>query len=115
MPAYIYEHPKTGETIELIQKMKDKHIYIDEEGIEWNRVFFAPNAAIDSDLNADTSSADWMRKTSNKKWTVGDAWDASAELSNKRKQQRGQDPLKKKYFKDYSERRKGIKHVKDNS
>jgi hypothetical protein len=93
--------------------MKDEHALFDDNGLEWNRVFTSPNMAIDSNYSADMSEQEWMRKTENKNWTVGDAWDASAELSSKRDKQQGLDPIKEKYFKNYSGKRKGIKHVKD--
>tara|TARA_Y100000310_G_C20542040_1_gene743768 strand:- start:551 stop:922 length:372 start_codon:yes stop_codon:yes gene_type:complete len=110
MPAYIFENPKTGETVEVFQKMMDKHEYFDDDGLQWNRVFVSPNASIDSAVSADTSEAEWMRRTGNKKMTVGDAWDASKELSDKREKQMGKDPVKEKFFKDYSKKRKGMKH-----
>ena len=110
MPVYMFQNPNSGETIELVQKMKDEHIYIDENGLQWNRVFSVPNAAIDTVLNADTSAADWMRKTQNKNWTLGDAWDTSAELSRQREKKMGKDPLKEKNLKDYSKKRNGMKH-----
>ena len=110
MPIYMFQNPNSGETIELVQKMKDEHIYIDENGLQWNRVFSVPNAAIDTVLNADTSAADWMRKTQNKNWTLGDAWDTSAELSRQREKKMGKDPLKEKNLKDYSKKRNGMKH-----
>ena len=110
MPIYMFQNPNSGETIELVQKMKDEHIYIDENGLQWNRVFSVPNAAIDTELNADTSAAEWMRKTEGKNWTLGDAWDTSAELSRQREKKMGKDPLKEKNLKDYSKKRNGMKH-----
>jgi hypothetical protein len=115
MPVYLYQHPETGDTIEVVQKMKDEHIYVDDDGTEWNRVFFAPNASIDSNFDADMSSTDWMRKTENKKWTVGDAWDKSKELSVKRQKRMGKDPVKEKHFKDYKKQRRGKRHPEDKS
>ena len=39
MPLYTYEHPESEEIIDIIQGMNDEHIYIDKEGVKWNRVF----------------------------------------------------------------------------
>jgi hypothetical protein len=110
MPVYLFQHPKTEEIIEITQKMNDPHIYSDEEGVRWNRVFTKPNAAISDNLiNADTSEADFVRKTSEKNYTLGDMWNLSAELSEKRKRVNGQDPIKEKAKKSY-ERKTGKKH-----
>ena len=35
MPCYVFEHPKTGQTIEVIQSVKEEHVYVDEDGTEW--------------------------------------------------------------------------------
>lgn len=39
MPAYTFQHPDTKEIIEVNQSMTDKHIYVDESGTQWNRVW----------------------------------------------------------------------------
>ena len=45
------------------------------------------------------------------KGTVGDLLDASKEMSQKRAESNGGvDPVKEKYFKKYSESRRGAKH-----
>ena len=49
------------------------------------------------------------------KGTLGDIWDQSAIASEKRTKQRGEDPVRKQFFKDYSAKRKGGKHPKDPS
>jgi hypothetical protein len=41
---------------------------------------------------------------------MGDLWDRSAELSAKRKDKMGKDPVKEKYFENWSKKRKGKKH-----
>ena len=38
MPLYTYEHPETGETLDVVQGMNDEHVYVSEDGIKWNRV-----------------------------------------------------------------------------
>ena len=45
------------------------------------------------------------------KGTMGDMWDYSKELSDKRKEvMGGTDPLRKKAEKEYSKKRKGMKY-----
>ena len=40
MPLYPFQHPSSGETIEVFFHMNDDNKkYIDEEGTEWKRVF----------------------------------------------------------------------------
>ena len=38
MPLYVFKHPKTGEQIEIVQKMDEEHIYIDKNGLKWERM-----------------------------------------------------------------------------
>lgn len=80
MPLYTYENPKTGETIDVLQGMNEKHTYIDENGLEWKRVFQVPNAAVDSQIDANNPVA-FIDATKNKKGTYGDLLDKSNELS----------------------------------
>ena len=47
--------------------------------------------------------------------TIGQLWDESKVLSEKRAKVGGKDPVKEKYFKNYKKRRRGIKHPQDNS
>lgn len=112
MPIYIYENPRTKETREIIQSVNDKHEYY-EDGLKWNRVFTVPQVGIDTSLDAFSSEKDFVEKTKNKKDSVGALWDRSRELSEKREKAYGKDPVKQKYFKDWSNKRKGKKHPKD--
>lgn len=112
MPLYIFQHPETGEEIEVVQSMKDEHTYIDHAGVQWDRVFFAANASFDTKGDC-FSREDFARRTAKQGMTVGDMWGLSKEMSNKRKKVAGDDPVKKKYFKDYQKKRKGIKHDND--
>lgn len=110
MPIYLYLNDETGETREILQGMNDQHVYADE-GVEWRRVFLSPNTSIDTKINP-FSSEEFIRKT-NKKGTVGDVMDLSAELSQKREESHGgEDPVKRQMFKDY-EKKVGQKHIKD--
>ncbi len=92
-----------------MQSMKDNHVYIDEKGVEWNRVFLPLNNSIDTKIDC-FSKQDLANKTAKKGMTLGDMWDLSKEMSNKREKSTGKDPVKEKYFKKYSENRNGMKH-----
>ena len=45
MPIYQFQHPLSQEVIELSFKMNDEKTYIDQEGVEWKRVFSPINLA----------------------------------------------------------------------
>ena len=108
MPAYEYIHPDTGKTIEVIQAMKEDHVYIDPKGVEWARVFDTPNASIDSSINP-FSKEDFLKATAKKGMTAGDMMDLSGELSKKREKKEGIDPVKQKAVTKY-EKKTGKAH-----
>lgn len=115
MPIYIYQNPITEEYIELVQSMNDEHKYIDEKGLEWKRVFIASQLRTDSSINP-WDKNDFIEKTKDVKGSYGDMLDRSSELSEKRAEQNGGiDPIKQKYFSDYSKKRNGAKHISDPS
>jgi predicted nucleic acid-binding Zn ribbon protein len=110
MPIYLYTNDQTGETKEILQSMKDKHEYF-EDGVQWRRVYTIPTASIDTKIDP-FSSNEFIRKT-NKKGTMGEVMDLSAELSEKRAEKTGSgDPVKQKVFSDY-EKKVGKKHLLD--
>ena len=112
MPIYIYKNPDTDECIEVIQTMAEEHIYIDEFGLEWKRVFTVPHASIDTKDDA-WDHNQFVEKTGKMKGTVGDVLDYSSELSEKRAEANGgEDPIKKKAFNEY-EKSVGKKHLSD--
>ena len=100
MPLYTFQHPDTDEIIEVVQGMKDDHFYIDEDKVEWKRVFHSPNAAIDSSLDP-FSKDDFLKHTAKKNMTAGQMMDLSKELSKKRERSRGLDPVKNKSVTEY--------------
>ena len=109
MPIYVYKHPKKEEYIEVLQGMNDEHVY-EQDGLAWERVFLAPNASIDSDVDP-FSGRQFVDTTAAKKGTMGDMMDYSKELSLKRASKNGGvDPVKQKYYKKYSDERNGTKH-----
>ncbi len=112
MPVYTYKKKSTDEHRDIIQSMNDKHEYFGESGGEddWIRVFYSPCASIDSKIDP-FSSKQFSEKTGTKKGTYGDLLDRSAEMSSKRAELAGgKDPVKEKYFENYSKERKGSKH-----
>ena len=110
MPIYIYKHPTEEEYEEVVQSMNDPHTY-SKDGVEWERVFFAPNMAV-SASDDPFSANNYVQKTANMKGTVGDLLDYSAELSERRAEANGGvDPIKKKALENYSKKTGGKKHV----
>jgi predicted nucleic acid-binding Zn ribbon protein len=115
MPLYIYLNSETQEYVEIFQKMNDVKEYFGENGDEttWKRIFTVPNASFDSKIDPFKAS-EFARKTGSKKGTYGDLLDKSAELSQQRADiTGGVDPVKAKYFEDYSKTRRGGKHPLD--
>lgn len=112
---YIFQHPKTEEYIEISQGMNEDHVYRDEEGVEWRRIFTTPEVSA-SKICDPWNKNDFINQTGSRKGTMGDLLDQSAEMSEKRAQQNGGvDPIKQQYFKDYSKQRRGLKDPADPS
>jgi hypothetical protein len=61
MPSYDFQHPETGEYLELFFSMNEEKSYIDQDGVEWNRVYNTPN------LNATNRSYDPSKPIYDKK------------------------------------------------
>ncbi len=116
MPIYLYQNIETEEIKEVYQSVHDKHEY-SENGIKFQRVFTIPNASSNTQINP-FSSKEFVSKLDNKKGeTIGSTMDRAAELSAKRAEKNGKDPIKEKYYKDFSKRHKGLQHptqVKEN-
>jgi thymidylate synthase len=109
MPLYLFKNPKTGKIISLFQSMNEEHTYSDGE-IKYERVFTVPNAQIDSDIDLDSSDK-FVEKTGKMKGTLGEIWDYSQELSDKRAAKNGGiDPVRQKAEEKYSKKRKGMKY-----
>ena len=108
MPIYEFKNPETGDIIEVIQSMKDKHVFIDDQGVEWRRVWNTPNAAIDTAIDPH-SSKDFLKATAKKGMTAGDMMDLSGELSRRREKSSGLDPVKNKTVTAY-EKKTGKAH-----
>lgn len=113
MPIYTFKHPKGEYYVDIIQGMNDVHEYIDKKGVKYERVFHKPNASIDSNIDP-FSKKDFVNKTNKKGLKVGDLWDISGEMSEKRKQKAGKDEVKEKAINDYKKKCKGAKHPFEN-
>lgn len=103
MPIYLFQHPKTQEIIEVVQRMCEPHTYSDAKGVVWDRVFTKPQAAVNTQISA-TDSKSFVDKTRGKNYSLGQLWDMSAELSAKRGGVTGQDPVKAKAEQSYKKK-----------
>lgn len=110
MGIYLYENPKTGRVVEVVQGMNDVHEFTDEQGIKYARVFLSPLTSVDTKVDP-WSKKDWMKRT-NKHMSVGDMMDESAQLSEKRAAKAGLDPVKQKVFDAYK-KKTGKNHPED--
>lgn len=112
MPLYDFQNPETGEIKEIFFSMEEEKVFIDDDGIEWTRLFSIPNASFDTEIDP-YSATDFKKATENKKGSYGDMLDRSKELSEKRKSKDGKDPVQQKWFKNWSKKRSGQKHPMD--
>ena len=113
MPEYLYQNPETGEVLSIIQGMNDEHKFVDDQGLEWKRIFLNPTMSVDTQEVDPFSEQQFVEKTANMKGTYGDMIDYSKELSQRREEKLGkEDPLRRKVYNDYKKTR-GINHVND--
>ena len=89
--------------------MNDEKAYQDEDGLDWVREYGSPQ------LNTNGTTDPWSSKSfvdkTSKGGTMGDLLDRSADLSKERASQNGGvDPVKEKYYKEYSKKRNGALH-----
>ena len=108
MPTYLFRNPKTGEIKEITLGINEEKNY-SEKGLSWERVFTIPNASIDIKIN-EFSERDFLEKTNKKNYSLGEMWDTSKELSEKREKVQGKDSVKEKALENYSKKRKGLKY-----
>jgi len=108
MPIYLFKNPTSNKIVQVYQEMNAEHSY-SENGIKYERVFTVPNAAIDSEIDPN-SAQQFVEKTGKMKGTLGEIWDYSKELSEKRAKSSGVDPVRQQAEASYSKKRKGIKY-----
>ena len=111
MPVYIYEHPESKQRVELVQSIHEAHEYIDSDGVRWNRIFTLPELNISDRLDESSNSKDFSSYVGKRKGTIGDLWDKSKELSEKREKIFGKDPIKENYKKNWSKKRKNRRYI----
>lgn len=104
MPLYLYQNPKTGEVEEVIQKMNDEHTFF-KNGVQWHRIFTKPTASIDTRIDPN-NPRDFIEKTKKKNMSIGNMWDESANLSEKRSKATGRDEIKEKEIQKYETKTK---------
>ena len=113
MPLYLYENKETGQTVEVFQGMSDAHVYHGPDGKEkglWSRVFVNPNLSFDTNVDPFDKKS-FLNSTTNKNDTYGDLFDRSKEASEIRASKNdGKDPIKEKYYENYSKERNGKLH-----
>jgi hypothetical protein len=113
MPNYAFVSVKDSSvSTELFYHMADAPSVgsvVTVEGVQWRRVFTMPQASFDTKCDP-YSAKDFVKATNKGKGTVGDLWDRSKEMSLKRADKDGSDPVRDRYFKDYQRRHKGTKH-----
>lgn len=109
MPNYLYEDIRTGKIYEVFQKMNEKHEAFSKDGFKLKRVFINPQIAIDAFKIDPYKPSDFIKATA-KCGKYGDVLDRSKELSLKRADKEGRDPIQEKYYKNWTKRRRGIDH-----
>lgn len=116
MPNYPYISQSTGEERDFFYRMKDvpaSNVLIEADGQKWKRQMVASQLAVAGLKPIDPHSPkQFVEKTGAMKGTVGDMWDLSKELSEKRAAKDGTDKVKETYYKNYSKNRRGTPHMK---
>ena len=110
MAFYSFQNTETGEIKDVVQKMDEEHTY-SQNGVEWIRLWINPQVSTNIKIDP-FSEKDFLNQTSSKKETLGDIFDRAKEASLKREKKLGaEDPIKKKFYEDYSKKRKGkVRH-----
>lgn len=100
MPIYTYKNEETGEIVELLQSVHDKHEYV-VGGISWARLWQADKLNIAVDLQSNPFSESKFLEKTNKPGTIGDLWERASDASEERKEKNsGIDPVLEKYSKN---------------
>lgn len=106
MPIYLFSNPKNeNEVIEVIMSAHDNHVY-EKDGVKWDRVWTKPQAAVDTRWD-ENNAKNFVEQTGRKRGKLGDLWEKSAELSEKREKKLGQDPVKLAANEEYKKKHQG--------
>lgn len=109
MPLYSYRNEQTGEIKDVFQSMTEDHVYF-ENGVEWKRVWEPPQFNMGGNAIDPFKKSDFLKATEGKRLTMGDLMDKSQELSEQRAKINGVDPVKEKFYDQYSKERNGLVH-----
>jgi len=115
MPLYSFIREEDGKIEDVFFHMDDKKIYNGKDGKEigkWKRIWLKPRMSVDSIAIDPYSSNDFNRVT-NKGGKLGDLWDRSEELSQKRVDRDGIDPVKQTFYEKYKKTHKGNSHPQE--
>ena len=112
MPEYLYQHPASNEYKYVFQGINEVHTYVDEDKVQWKRIFTPPQLSTIGQIDPFNHN-DFVNKTAVKKGTYGQLLDESQELSKKREEKLGYDPVKNSFFDNYSKSRRGLRHPND--
>ena len=105
-PYYEFQNPNTNHIIGVYQPMDSEHKFIDEDGLEWNRVFSKPQAVVSSLSNLNPRDAKaFVKATGERKGKLRDIYQLSAEMSEKRAAKDGLDHVKLKSWDKYEQKR----------
>jgi len=89
--------------------MLEPHVYKDETGVEWKRLWVSPQANVTERLDPFDVKG-FVRKTGDMKGTLGDLFDQSKEASEQRKSILGHDPVQQQYLREWGKKRGGRVH-----
>lgn len=114
MPIYLFENTTTHEVHEVVYHMNETKDYRGPDGKGepgvWRRVWVNPQASFDTKVDP-FSAKDFVKATANKKGgTMGELWDRAGDLSAARADKVGKDPVKAKYYDQFSKKRRGKQH-----
>lgn len=104
---YQYRNPETGQIVEVIQGMNDKHVY-KENGIIFDRIWLPAQIAMQGFKVDPFNVKDFVKKT-DKPGTVGEVMDRAEEWRDKRIAKEGYDQFAIDDEAKYSKARRGLK------
>ena len=115
MPNYVFQKVGTEETQEFFFSMKEVPSFgtvIQRDGFKWKRLMTRPQTVMTGLKALDPYSPQaFINKTGQMKGTLGDLFDASKELSERRAEKaHGKDPIRQKYYSDYRKRKRNVPH-----
>jgi len=109
MPIYLFSNPADeNEIVEVVMSVHDEHVY-SKDGVKWDRVFTKPTASVDTKLDENNPKS-FVKYTATRAGTLGELQDISAELSQKREEKNGIDPVKEQFYEKYKKTHHGTEH-----